>query len=165
MTSLHHPNDMAYGARAGQQRSVGTLTRLAWLWSCSRTICGGSGPVLAARRVLFIVRAAQARKELSRMMAAPSRSPMGRHLEKRPETVGAVLWPYKCSGWDVPTRLRRIFEHYEVIETQTTALDFDVDSQVVLVDLGSIFDGPSRRDRSAKVVHARGTTRHESLYR
>ena len=63
---------------------------------------------------------------------------MGRLVERRPETVGAVIGPYQCIGWDVRTRLARIRDHYSAIETIGGPINFPLDGRLLLLDLKEI---------------------------
>jgi uncharacterized protein len=117
------------------------LTRAAWLWSISSEVCGGSGPLLAVRRARFMVYCILARRALVPMIEASGQSPLGKLIKERPETIGAVVWPYQCSGWDGSTRLARICEHFVEIEAIGRPLDFAVNDQMFLVDLKGIREG------------------------
>src|SRR5262249_45950402 len=68
-------------------------------------------------------------------------SALGRLLEARPETIGAVIWPYQCCGWDARTRLARICEHYAVVGSLGQWNNFPVGEERVLVDLTMIREG------------------------
>ena len=93
------------------------------------------------RRARFLLDALSVYRVIKPMLNAPAESPLGRLLRSRPETVGAVSWPYLCAGWDAPTRLARICEHYAVVEECGWPIDFSVEDERVLVDLGEIHDG------------------------
>jgi uncharacterized protein VirK/YbjX len=62
-------------------------------------------------------------------------------MERRPHTVGAVIWPYQCLGWDARTRLARIRDHYDVIDSMQGPINFDVSSMLLLLDLDNICEG------------------------
>ena len=56
--------------------------------------------------------------------------------------VGAVIWPYQCSGWDARTRFARIFDHYSTIARIGRPLDFPVDDYLVSLEaLGELREG------------------------
>jgi uncharacterized protein len=75
------------------------------------------------------------------MIDAPRKSPLGKLMQDRPQAVGAVIWPYQCSGWNAQTRLARIRDHYTVIEKMGGVLDFPVNGKILLLDLEEIRDG------------------------
>jgi uncharacterized protein len=56
-------------------------------------------------------------------------------IAQRPETLGAILWPYQSKSWDVKTRLSRIAEHYCAIEDLKYKIDFPLDGALKLIDL------------------------------
>ena len=61
-------------------------------------------------------------------------------ITQRPETVGAVIWPYQCHTWDTKTRLDRIVEHYSVIDSLSPRIDFPMDGALKLIDLGNVYE-------------------------
>ena len=113
---------------------VVVLKNIAWLWASS--LCD-----VLTRRVRFVVRALTVYCCVKPMIAAQRDTPLGRLIEDRPETVGAVIWPYQCAGWNARTRLARICEHYSVIERMGGPIDFPVNGKLLLVDLCQIREG------------------------
>jgi uncharacterized protein VirK/YbjX len=81
------------------------------------------------------------RRALLPLLEAPKSSSVGRLLAKRPETVGAVLWPYQCAGWDAETRLRQIYQHCAEVDRLGAPIDFDVDGQILLISLEDVREG------------------------
>jgi uncharacterized protein VirK/YbjX len=61
-------------------------------------------------------------------------------IAQRPETVGAVVWPYQCHTWTAKTRLDRIREHYSVIDSLSPRIDFPLDGALKLLDLGNVYE-------------------------
>jgi uncharacterized protein len=59
----------------------------------------------------------------------------------RPETIGAVIWPYQCLGWTARVRLDRIRAHYACIERLGGPIDFPVDGRLSLLSLADIREG------------------------
>src|SRR5438105_4165588 len=92
------------------------LRSIQWLWSNSRSVCTGAGVLAHARRLRFCLRAVPVFDLVDQMINAPSASALGRLMKSRPETVGAIIWPYQCLGWDARTRLARIIDHYSVLD-------------------------------------------------
>jgi len=66
---------------------------------------------------------------------------LGKAIKARPEIIGAVLWPYQCSAWDVRTRLSRIRGHYDAVEAAGQLLNFPVNATLTLLDLAEITQG------------------------
>src|SRR6185437_1574512 len=117
------------------------IRHLGWLWANSATICEGSGIVLASRRIRFVLKALAVYESIVPMIDAPNESSLGRLMLHRPEALGAIVWPYQCTGWTPCFRLARIRDHYGVIDKIGGAIDFPVDGRIVLLDLGDIRKG------------------------
>jgi uncharacterized protein VirK/YbjX len=114
---------------------------LRWLWTNSGSVCEGTGFIVATRRIRFFVKAMTVYRLIRPMLETPRERPLGRLLEHRPETVGAIIWPYQCGDWDVQVRLDRIRDHYAVIEEIGGGIDFSVDGKLSLLDLSEISEG------------------------
>jgi uncharacterized protein VirK/YbjX len=97
--------------------------------------------ILAARRVKFIVRALTNYSLLKPIIDARPGGALGKAIKARPEIIGAVLWPYQCSAWDVRTRLSRIRGHYDAVEATGRLLDFPMNATLILLDLAEIQQG------------------------
>jgi uncharacterized protein VirK/YbjX len=105
------------------------------LWSSSEFVCDGGDFTAYTRRIRFCLKALPVLGLVDRMVNAPRSSAMGRLMDKRPETLGAIIWPYQCLGWDSHTRLSRILAHYSVIDRIGGPLDFEADRELLLLDL------------------------------
>ena len=112
-----------------------------WLWTHSVAVCGGDGIVLVSRRIRFLFRSLAMYRSITPLIDAPLETPLGKLMHYRPETVGAVIWPYQCSGWNAKTRIARIRDHYTVVENIGGMLDFAVDGRITLLDLDEIREG------------------------
>lgn len=77
---------------------------------------------------------------LDPFLHAPEGSLIHKLIAQRPETVGAVVWPYQCCTWDAETRLSRIEEHYKVIENLPQKIDFPVDGALMLFELNNVYE-------------------------
>jgi len=73
-------------------------------------------------------------------LEAPPQTPLGDLMSYRPQTIGAAIWPYQCSAWDGRTRFARIRDHYAVVEKIGGVVNFPVDGEIALMDLGEIRD-------------------------
>jgi uncharacterized protein len=93
------------------------------------------------RRIRFLARALGVYGSIKPMLNAPRGSALEKLLEVRPETVGAVIWPYQCCTWDARTRLARIVEHCSVAESIGGCVNFPVGEERLLVDLSHIREG------------------------
>jgi uncharacterized protein VirK/YbjX len=101
-----------------------------------------SGDLIAvARRVRFLASALSVYRSITPIINAAPETPLAKLMNRRPETIGAVVWPYQCCGWDAKTRLYRIREHYRVIENLGRPFDFSVDEAVRLADLSEVREG------------------------
>jgi uncharacterized protein VirK/YbjX len=114
------------------------IRNLNWLWSASAIVYRGSGVIALWRRLRFLVKALRIYGSTRLLIDAHPNSPLGKLIKARPQTVGAVVWPYQCSGWNAQTRLARICDHYTAIERLSTNLDFPIDSNILLVELNEI---------------------------
>src|SRR5262249_53535125 len=117
------------------------IEHVRWLWADSTAVCDGKGITLFSRRIRFFLKAIAVYGEIKPMIDASPESPLGELMRHRPEVVGAVTWPYQCTGWSASTRLARIRDHYAVVEQIGRVVDFPVDSKILLLDLGDIRDG------------------------
>lgn len=66
---------------------------------------------------------------------------LARVLQQRPETIGALLWPYLSASFDAGERLDRILAHYQVIDRLGPPFQFDCDERVILADLADVMPG------------------------
>jgi uncharacterized protein len=117
------------------------FNRIRWLWTHSVAVCGGDGIVLASRRIRFLCRSLLVYRSITPLIDAPQESPLGKLMHCRPETIGTVIWPYQCSGWNAKNRIARIRDHYAVVEKIGGLLDFEVDARIQLLDLDEIREG------------------------
>lgn len=109
-----------------------------WLWNVSKICAGGSLSNLKGR-LTFMVSAIRFSNSLQPYLHATDGSLINKLITQRPETVGAVVWPYQCHTWDAKTRLDRIREHYSVIDSLSPKIDFPMDGALKLLDLGNIY--------------------------
>ena len=117
------------------------IRNLCWLWAVAPSVCEGSGFIITVRRVKFIVRALTNYSLLKPIIDARPGGALGKAIKSRPEIIGAVLWPYQCSAWDVRTRLSRIRAHYDAVEAAGQLLNFPMNATLTLLDLAEISQG------------------------
>jgi uncharacterized protein len=120
--------------------SAKRIKHLIWLWAIASRVCPGRGIVPASQRIRFVLKSLAVHGSLAPLIDAPKDSPLGKLMSYRPETVGAAIWPYQCSGWNAQTRFARIRDHYAVVEKIGGIIDFPVDGRVALLDLRDIRD-------------------------
>jgi len=110
---------------------------ISWAWRASKHL---NAPLkLRARFVLEAMR----QPALARHLAAmDSSSALGSVLAERPETIGALLWPYQCAGWTAQERFDRIAGHFDAV-SQISGLQLALDEKLVLEDLSWISPGVS----------------------
>ena len=111
------------------------------LWAISSAVWPGKGFRAIRQRLQFVGRALTAYSAVRPFLEARQDSSLGKLMSHRPETIGAVVWPYQCSGWNARTRLERIRQHYSIIEKWGGRLAFPSDGQLVLLDLPDIRQG------------------------
>jgi uncharacterized protein len=118
------------------------LNNSLWLWNNSAKIFEEKTATRqVVRRLKFMLAALAAYPALRPILSASKQTRLGRQLQERPEIVGAALWPYQCIGWNGSTRLKRIGEHYEILEHIGTPVDFEIDGEYELLDLSEIREG------------------------
>ena len=117
------------------------IRQVARLWTISAVTFEGRGLLCVTRRVRFLAWALIAYPSVKPMLEASKESPLGQLMASRPETIGAVIWPYQCSSWDAHTRLARIQDHYAAIEALRGAINFPVHDRLILLDLKEIREG------------------------
>jgi uncharacterized protein len=107
---------------------------LKWLWKMSASVCDeGSSrkPIFEKARIL--------KRRLSYVAkGATLIGPLQRAMEQRPELAGVVVWPYICTSWNATSRLQRIDEHFKVMESIGSVLDFPINGQLLLLDLTDV---------------------------
>lgn len=125
---------------------------LLWLWKVSGAVCdrraGGmqwwrnqyEHLRIFKNRLIFMVKAMGMLDSLQTFLRTKPGSALNRLIAQRPETVGAVVWPYQCNTWDAKTRLKKIEEHYRIIEELFPAMDFHVDGALKFVNLDDVYD-------------------------
>jgi uncharacterized protein VirK/YbjX len=87
-----------------------------------------------------MVKSIQLSNSLNPYLNATEGSLINKLIAQRPETLGAVVWPYQCHTWDAKTRLHRIREHYRAIENLPKKIDFPMDGALKLLDLGHVYE-------------------------
>lgn len=108
------------------------------LWRVSAAVAEQSGLRRLRGRVKFILQALKCRDSLQPFTAPEAGSAVSRAMEKRPELLGAVHWPYICANWDARTRLQHIADHFKVIDSLGPPLDFPIDQSFQVLDLADV---------------------------
>jgi uncharacterized protein VirK/YbjX len=119
------------------------LKNIGQLWIISAAVCEGRGLMIIMRRIRFVVRALAVYSSVAPIINASRTSSLGRLVEDRPETIGAVIWPYQCSDWSARIRLGRICDHYSVVDSIGGLIDFPVHASISLLNLSEIREGLS----------------------
>jgi uncharacterized protein len=117
------------------------LSNVAWIWKASGQVYQGRGFIITSRRVRFFLRALGAYGALKPFIRAPQDATLGKLIAHRPETVGAVIWPYQCAGWNSTTRLARIREHCAIVDRYGWPMNFQICDQLRLLELDEIHTG------------------------
>lgn len=90
------------------------------------------------RRISYLAKATQLIGPLHVFMHPREGSPLQRTMKQRPELVGVVVWPYICSDWSARTCLQRIDEHFRVVESMGSMLDFPINETLTLLELEDV---------------------------
>jgi uncharacterized protein VirK/YbjX len=109
------------------------------LFTVSRRVIEGSGFRVWRSRLSFVASATLVRRQLADMLG--DTGSFGRHLAKRPEVVGVLVWPYVSTSWDARQRLSLIREHFATLDNVLSKLDFDPDDVLILEDLCDLLPG------------------------
>ena len=117
--------------------SVLSLKFLSWYFRSVRTYSEGN-PKTYFKTAISIWRNRRLYKDLRRF--EPSSS-IDRYLQKRPEVFGVFVWPFVCSEWNVEEKIERIVNHFGTIDRMQTAIQLDLDNQLVLADLSRYSEG------------------------
>jgi uncharacterized protein VirK/YbjX len=112
---------------------------LMWLWNVSK-ICAGTSLSDFKGRLMFMIKAIRLSSELEPFLHAKEGSLINKLIAQRPESIGAIVWPYQCHTWDAITRLNRIREHYSVIDNLSPKIDFPMDGALNLLELGNVYE-------------------------
>lgn len=110
------------------------------LWQMSKQVYPNPSIITLKNRLIFTVKANRVKKAIEPFLYAPNGSLINKLMTQRPETIGAVVWPYICHTWDAKNRLSRIEEHYRVVESLSPKIDFPVDGALKLIDLGYVYE-------------------------
>ena len=109
------------------------------LWKMSKLVYPKPSIQTLKNRLIFTVKASHVKNAIQPFLDAPSGSLINKLMIQRPETIGAVVWPYICHTWDTKNRLSRIEEHYRVVDSLSPKIDFPVDGALKLLDLGDVY--------------------------
>ena len=109
------------------------------LFAISKRVADGSDARAWRSRLAFLAGAIPLRAELAQILRGSGS--LGRHIAQRPETLGAVVWPYISTNWDAKERLARIRDHFAALDEAVPTFDFEVDRVQVLCDLSDLLPG------------------------
>lgn len=125
---------------------------LLWLWKVSSKICDNKSSCtnwyariynrirILKNRLIFMTKAIYYKNALRPFLHSIENSPINKLIVQRPETVGAIVWPYQSISWDVVIRLKKIEAHYRVIQEDFPALDFPVSESLDIANLGDMYE-------------------------
>ncbi len=95
-----------------------------------------------AKFKLQLMRAAYAHRDaVTPFVTAVPGSILADVMAARPQTLGALVWPYQCAGWDAAERLARIKGHYDVTGALGAPWRFGLHEKLILTDLSERFAG------------------------
>lgn len=108
------------------------------LWFLSASVYPESNIKYWPRRARLVLSCLLTQEVAYNLVNSPRESVIGRLIRERPETIGAVVWPYQCAAWRPRERLERITQHCELVEALGKPVDLGANDKVVLGDLGFI---------------------------
>lgn len=115
--------------------------QLALLLLISFSVYNGRSFPAYFNRLCFLVKTISARKALRPFLLSGDSTFVGRLVSQRPEILGAVEWPYVTNRWDVEARLKKIHEHYQVIERLQYRIDIPFSGALTLTGLDDMHPG------------------------
>lgn len=125
---------------------------LLWLWKVSSKICDNKSSCanwytriynrirIFKNRLIFMTKAIYYKNALRPFLHSIENSPINKLIAQRPETVGAIVWPYLSISWNVATRFKQIEAHYSVIQEFFPELDFHVSEALNMANLGDMYE-------------------------
>lgn len=78
---------------------------------------------------------------LRQIQGAPAGASIRDVMEKRPQALGLLLWPYQSASWGAAKRLERFQAHYREIDKLGAPINFSLDEKLVLAALEEQFEG------------------------
>lgn len=94
-------------------------------------------------RFRFIRAGLSDRKLIRQLLNPPQGSSLASLMRERPETVGVLIWPFQCASWPKRTRVERLLNHFDVVDSLDAPFPFSIHEKVVLLDLDRLY--PSLR--------------------
>ncbi len=116
------------------------FTDLAWLWRSSGSMVDGASLLNGLKWRLGFMRAA-VRHRVAVLPYLRASGALARALAQRPQILGAVVWPYQCISWNAATRLQRIHDHWNAVETEAPLLEFAPEDAIELIQLNELMPG------------------------
>jgi len=85
----------------------------------------------------FMMQAHRHKDQLAPFWSPPEGSALAALMAQRPQTLGALIWPYQCAGWEAPERLTRIAGHCAMIDKLGAPWHFPLDQKLLLADMSA----------------------------
>lgn len=104
------------------------------LAGAARLCFPGRSPGALRLRARLVLAGLVHRRLVRPFLAPRPGTALARIMAGRPQTIGALVWPYQCAAWGPGTRLARILAHYREIDRAGPPFDFAVDEKLVLHD-------------------------------
>lgn len=89
----------------------------------------------------FLVQSYLHAEAMSPILNARPGTCLHRYVQERPDTVGFLVWPYQCASWGPSKRLRRLVEHFQILDEVGQPFPFAVEDKLLLWDLGALAPG------------------------
>ncbi len=116
-----------------------TFEVLMKLWEIAKLVFPGQSISSIKNRMIFIWTAYSNLDLVLPFLNPDKDSPIEKLMMERPETLGAVLWPYQCHSWKIAERLNRIKGHYDALIAHDMRIDFSVNDAIRLFKLDDIY--------------------------
>ena len=121
--------DLGYRAR---YRAQWRPAPVRWRWRALQNLQAGW-----RHKLLFLARSYAQADALAPIVDPRPGSALQRYVQERPDTAGFLIWPYQCASWGPEERLRRVVEHFEILDDIGAPFPFSIEDKLVLWDLES----------------------------
>ena len=110
-------------------------------WAAARQVHPGPTLRAAKHRLVFLFACLKSWPQLREMFDRIDHRALKQELQRRPETLGFVVWPYISADWAIRQRFEKIAQHRQALLDDMTVLDIDLSDAIVVADLSDVSPG------------------------
>ncbi len=93
------------------------------------------------RKALFLLLSYLRAGAVAPIVDARPGSSLHRYVRERPDTAGFLIWPYQCASWGTGKRLRRVAEHFHILDEIGQPFPLPVQDKLLLWNLDDYSPG------------------------